>query len=615
MAIQVWGWKKPTLEVSLVSGGTLLANTKYYVVGYMKFDPFVYNAVGSPLSDVYEITTTTTDKTISILQKTYRDITNFASAGGSVTTITSALHCLATGDQIKIATGSYIGTWTVTKINKDTFTIPTAYIDNVAVQCYTDSVRYNHPTPEFGSYSNAGHIMDYFVSTTDPRVSGNFLANKWTDPVYAYTKNTNPVVVSAQPTGSMAGHNALQTRGLNNGLLSAVEPYGLIYVRVDGATHTLQQIYDAVVAEGFIYSCSYSSSQNTFFLVGCLQFGSTLSLSIVGTILTIIGGEIGGTNQAGVSLNTCLINLIPQLSQPYINITSNGSIIANNSNSNGISGIQNGVGNYYYGSPLISGLSNVNYTNLANGGTILANLLTDLNVIGTGSAVLMQSSYGGQIWKRNKMPSNYYTLVNSAVDYEPNVYMMEDCEIFKMGGISWHYRFYQYPAQDGKYNIVKFLNIDTDNPDNIKQCINNRQINMNASWWRRLEFNFIDLDDLPVQNVSVSVVDGVGNIYSGTSDVNGYCYVDVVEQRTIFTQAMGIISTWTGAYDTYYSDYDIAISKTGYENISLFIEEARDLKKQDITIKPIVAIRKTTDGKLLKALKPESGSSAKLLEL
>lgn len=42
MAITVYGYRKPTLELELVAGGELIANTKYYVYGYMSANVAVY---------------------------------------------------------------------------------------------------------------------------------------------------------------------------------------------------------------------------------------------------------------------------------------------------------------------------------------------------------------------------------------------------------------------------------------------------------------------------------------------------------------------------------------------------------------------------------------------
>lgn len=620
MAITVFGWRKPTLEIELVEGGSLLPNTKYYVAGYMKYTPWVYNSVGSPLSDIYEITTTSTAKSIKITQKTYRDITNFASGGSGITTITSALHCLATGDIIKIATGSYAGEHTITKINKDTFTIPFSYVDNVPVQCYTDSIRYNQPIPTVGAYNPSAHLMTYAISTYDLNVPANWYRNHWTSASYQYNNNTNPTTITAQPTNTYTGQGNFKVRDLYIGIFKEVENYGTIYVRVDSGV-SLQQIYDAVIAEGFPLNCSYSYNTNTFVLVGSLQFNGG-AINVLGCNMSFILGEVGYfTSQSGstafanIQFNGCMMNFFPRITQPYIYIAGNNNVLGCNLGSNGISGIQNGNDNIYWATPLTNDPTSQVYTNLATGTNITATNITKKRYLNLGISTYIQASYGRQVWADMIIPPMYYTLVKSAINYEPNIYMMSNCQIFKTQSINWHYRFYHYPAQDGFYNKVKFLNINSDETDNVKKCINNRQTNIEASWWRRFEFDLIDEEKNPLAGVDVSVVDSVGNVYSGVSDSSGYCYVDVKEQMTIMTQAMGILTSWSSARDTYYSNFSINISKEGFENTELFIEKAWDLKKQVISLITASKYRKTAEGKSLFVNQPELGSKAELLEI
>lgn len=620
MAISVYGWRKPTLELELVEGGSLLPNTKYIVAGYLKYTPLVYNSVGSPLSDIQEITTTSTHKSIKITQKTYRDITNFANSGG-VTLITSTLHCLATGDEIKIASGSYAGTHTITKISKDTFTIPVPYVDNVPVQCYTDSTRYNHPLPNISSYDNLGHCMTYFVSTYDPRISvANWYRSNWTSAPYQYNNNTNPTTITAQPTGAYTGQGNLQARDFYQGPFKSVEEYGTIYVRVDSSV-SLQNIYDAIIAEGFPLNCVYSYNQNHFLIVGTILFYIGGAINVLGASMTFVLGEIGYyTSQSGASafancqFNSCLMNFVPRITQPSIYIAGNNNVFGCNLSSNGISGVQNGSNNTYWATPLTNDPTSQTYLNLATGLNISAVNITSKKYLNMGISSYIQASYGLQVWADMYIPPIYYTLVNSAINYEPAIYMMSRCQIYKTQSNNWHYRFYQYPAQDGLYNKVKFLNIDTDEADNVKKCINNRQTNIEASWWRRFEFNFIDENKAPISGVSVSVSDSIGNVYTGTSDVNGYCYVDVKEQQTVMTQAMGILSTWSSERDTYYSNFSISISKDGFERTDLFVEKAWDLDLQEIKLKTAKPIRIATDGAVL-ALSPEEGSSSLLKKL
>jgi hypothetical protein len=139
-----------------------------------------YGLVGSALSDIHEITTTATDLSIKVTHNTYRNITAFADNGDSRTLITSARHCVAdtvvgaTADTIKIATGSYAGTWTVDEwVSYDQFIINTPYVDNVAVQFYTDSQYYNRPY--YGGNTYQG--MSVYISNVNPIGSDGLFIN------------------------------------------------------------------------------------------------------------------------------------------------------------------------------------------------------------------------------------------------------------------------------------------------------------------------------------------------------------------------------------------------------------------------------------------------------
>ena len=61
-----------------------------------------------------------------------------ASGGTGITTITSAAHGRANGDTVTIVgTTSYNGTFTISSVATNTFTIPTAYVANDATGTYT----------------------------------------------------------------------------------------------------------------------------------------------------------------------------------------------------------------------------------------------------------------------------------------------------------------------------------------------------------------------------------------------------------------------------------------------------------------------------------------------
>ena len=70
--------------------------------------------------------------------ETGKAITAMASAGTGVTTITSAAHGRANGDTVIISgTTNYNGTFTISNVATNTFTIPTAFVANDATGTYT----------------------------------------------------------------------------------------------------------------------------------------------------------------------------------------------------------------------------------------------------------------------------------------------------------------------------------------------------------------------------------------------------------------------------------------------------------------------------------------------
>lgn len=564
MAVTVYGWKKPTLELALVSGGSLLANTTYYVCGFMKYNPYVYGACASPISDIYTITTTSTEKTISITQKTYRSITAFADAGGGVTTVTSVLHCLISGDQIKIDSGSYAGTWTITKVDKDTFTIPTAYVDNVAVDCYTDSLYYNHPPYGTSGYpGTAYHCMSYFISTINPFADGITWTggNQWTNAAYQAYNNTNPALITAQPTQRGNYNGELVVNHINTGVYKAVADYGTVAVYID-ATHTLAQIAQAVADAGFPYNCYYNATENCFNLVGSLSAVGSASLTITNTNMTIVCGEFFGSTNTQININSSVFNMIPAGIQKYVRFTGSKNVIVMAAASLAIIGNIVGTNNIFQGGEFLSANTTINYTNLPDMSTINAGVY-ESKIVRASGAGLMQTSYGAQVWKNCETLSIYWTGINSAKNYEPNIYMMENCYM-TMNSYNWHFRFYQYPAQAGYSNLVRFLNIDTDDVNNIKRCIHNSLCNLDFRFYRRMEFHIQDKDGNALVNAAVTIIDNADNEYSGNTDSNGYLFLDYMEQKTLFTEAMATTSSWVNTWDTYYNITHISIIADGY---------------------------------------------------
>jgi hypothetical protein len=580
MALIVYGWRKPTLELALVEGGSLLPNTKYYVCGCMKFTPATYTSVGSPISDIYEITTTTTAKSIQITHKTYRDISSFADGGGGVTLVTCSRHCLMTNDVIKISSGSYTGSWTVTRIGYHTFTIPTAYIDNIPVQCYSDSQNYGRPTDAYfqsGYAASVYHFVSYYVNTLHPFIDGvNWVAYQaWTSASYQTYNNTNPTIIISQPAENFwNGNPCLKVRGLCTGFFKSVcDDYGTILVYFTSLV-TFQQIYDEIQASGFIYNCMYNYSPNNhFWLVGTLLGRGAGALNGLGTNISIINGEMFNPDNAElINLINCMINTVPRTSQNTFMGRADDCIYFNNAISVSSRGLFSGSGTLFQACPYPSNswyycdIPNQTLINLSTGQSRSYGIVQNKIFKPPINTAMMQVAYNSVKYINTQLYSLNHMMYNEAAGTQPDIYMMENCYIKQAGhsDYSWHYRFYAYPAGRVYQNIIKFLNINTDDLNNVKKCVSNIAINIIASFYRRVIFYVKDIYGIPVQNIDIHIIDGTYNIYTGFTDINGYCYIDCLEQKTQYNDLRIPSSVHDKNYDTFFRDFTITISKNGY---------------------------------------------------
>lgn len=148
-----------------------------------------------------------------------------------------------------------------------------------------------------------------------------------------------------------------------------------------------------------------------------------------------------------------------------------------------------------------------------------------------------------------------------------------------------------------------------------------------------LVFNFASFAGLTEEqfrfyySVQGTIIDPSKNLIS---DANAKCYDKdnnlIFDTNTVagsipknYVKVMGVIPTGNGTGPSFYTrvfpnPFTLVISKVGYETYTTKFDL---LKKFDeiITLKPVIRTRYTFEGKPLRALTPESGSSSKLLEL
>lgn len=150
-----------------------------------------------------------------------------------------------------------------------------------------------------------------------------------------------------------------------------------------------------------------------------------------------------------------------------------------------------------------------------------------------------------------------------------------------------------------------------------------------ASWYasplatikEQFDFNCFTKDNnglaINLANVLIKNINGT-TIFSGQSDINGIIPMQGLISR-IFTFGNAIADP-TNAISTFlttitsYSPYTITVSKAGYETFTELFSVSSKINKE-ITLKPVTKTRYTFEGKPLRALLPENGSSSKLIEI
>jgi len=128
------------------------------------------------------------------------------------------------------------------------------------------------------------------------------------------------------------------------------------------------------------------------------------------------------------------------------------------------------------------------------------------------------------------------------------------------------------------------------------------------------QLTVLDINGDPVNGATVTLTDSKSTVYSLTTDSNGETTsTDIKTSQTFFDPINASDTNYNYTKESF-NPFTLTISKTGYET---YTSEINIISKfyPTITLKSTVPIRQTIDGKLLLANQPETGSSAKLLEM
>jgi len=150
MAITVYKFPQPYLQLELVAGGTLPV-ADYYFLGWFQRHGGYYHCAHSPCSEQQMITTTTGNQSIKCTWwQGHGDITSFADEGSGEVRVNSVAHGLETDDEVIIAgTANYDGTYTIVNNTDDYFIITAAWVATETGEWYYGDGIPNEVTESF----------------------------------------------------------------------------------------------------------------------------------------------------------------------------------------------------------------------------------------------------------------------------------------------------------------------------------------------------------------------------------------------------------------------------------------------------------------------------------
>jgi hypothetical protein len=592
--IQVYGYVKPTLSLSVEEGGSLLANTTYYVFGIMRgvcyF--FSYQNVYGPISELYTISTTSTAKSIRINHKHYRDIQGFTNAGGGLVNVQCTRHCLKTGDEIHIPSGTYSGVYYITYVDYHNFTITATYSITETSTCYTDTANYNS---SFG--------MIYWVSEYSPWDGNGVYTHR-----YAYTDNewTNnniaqDVLISSPPVGFLYSLLIPKCNGMSRGTYKFLDTDGLISVVVS-KNITILDVYNEVQASGFTYNAAYIDGYSrSLTLAGTIVMTSTYTFTGSYLSLIIVQGELLANFNNQISFLQSVITIIYGGYQTYNFLTLTDGVYFNGAFQNpnqafpiyGTNSVGYCMGNWNQGT--------YDYIDPTDNLPTLANK-TYFSVGGWLQTV------AGVMKLRNM--TFYVPLFVGILDGQPDKYFLENVKVMRPYVYGCNIVEYSYLG-DSYFNRIKCLNVDTDDINNYKNVYDYAAA-ANCQWdfYRRSTVKIIDSNNDVISNVNIKVTDNASNVYNFQTDITGIANVDVIEQICVVAHQYP-----SNNVNTYFNNFSIEISKNGYETITEYYPTLLGSPLLTYELKPVVKSRVSTEGNVLLSLQPALGSNSQIAEL
>jgi hypothetical protein len=207
-----------------------------------------------------------------------------------------------------------------------------------------------------------------------------------------------------------------------------------------------------------------------------------------------------------VTFNVCSLNVPTNTFTGYYTFDANDCTFFNASRQNTTGDWITGSNNRFYSIPRFGPYGDSEgtfYDQYAETYTTYG-IVDDKDFIGLeGDTQYMQIAYvRTKITNSNILP--IYWVTKSADGHYPDIYVMENTYMKFSNSYQWNIRHYGY-NYDASLRF-DFLNINSEDPNNIKRVINNSLVNCDDYFYRRLEFNVQGNGEMLI-GVGVNIID------------------------------------------------------------------------------------------------------------
>lgn len=557
--MRIYRWKKPVLTVTLTSGGTLLPNTQYWIMGNFRsysalgggYNAF-YNGSG-PHSDPVTFTTDAIYQSISVAWKTSGAVTSIADAGGGEVLVTSALHCLRSNDTITIMSGAYAGTYNITWVSYDTFKITATWgaTDTPNWECYM--------LPN-GCESIALWMHTVYPINADGTLNGTGTVNQYLSHGYNYTAyTTNPIVVTA-PFALVRQNESDPFFSQFGPSFSDAFETGMPIIVGTETSLTLNQLNDEFVAAGLAPGCRAGFVKGSY---GIISYYGYLDLKNVTTDYRYVGVNClyGTFRMDAATFRDSSFTFNYPIFRAWCGFKAYNTMLGG------------GYGQQFDIIPTDATATSFNpkqlnyqiFMNTAAGSIdngCFCNVAT-VNVAYPKDATITNTKFYG--------PYLYWVMANNGVYPPVGFRSMSNVEI-KYAYNAYDMVIYTYSV--GYDYVQNFENIDTDRAKNLKIFVmNTNNSDIDVVCWRKGSFYLND----DIDGASVTIVAGT-ETYNYTS-VNGKVDFDIIEQLSYPRYNMI-------ANDNIIEDIVVTVSKEGFQTYPFIVPLARDLVDMYVKLSP-----------------------------